>query len=71
MDIYEKLARCETADEVLRMMKGNGVELARTDKSTLDMWRAGADFFSSKHGLAERCRMARYCYEAMIRARTK
>ena len=43
----------------------------RADKSTLDMWRAGADFFSSKHGRAERCQMARDCYEAMIRARTK
>lgn len=35
--------------------------------STMAMWRAGADFFSSKYSLAERCQMARDCYEAMVR----
>ena len=38
------------------------------EEATMAMWRAGADFFSSKYSLAERCQMARDCYEAMIRA---
>ena len=41
------------------------------DKTTLAMWKAGADFFSSKYSPAERCQMARDCYEAMTRARPK
>ena len=40
-----------------------------SEKSTLDMWKVGADFFSSEYSPAERCKMARDCYEAMTRAR--
>lgn len=52
-----------------RAASAEGFDLAKTDKSTLIMWRAGADFFSSKYSYAERCEMARNCYEAMIQVR--
>lgn len=65
----------------IRGIKEGSVEVVRKaiddamteppDKSTLAMWRAGADFFSSQHSVAERCQKARDCYEAMIRAQPK
>ncbi len=58
-----------TPKQIAERRKAMGRVLAV--KSTLDMWKVGADFFSSKYSLAERCKMARDCYEAMNQARSK